>query len=175
MLDSYTVTGGVASAPTTWPSAGQTPFGFDFSANMQVIVSEAWGGQAGMSTASSYSVGAAGALTPVVSALPTTRTSACWLVVAGDHAYMANAMTNDITGFTVGADGALTLLDPSGVSGQAGKAPVDEDVTDDADFLYVVNNGDHSFSIFQINADGSLTKKPDFLGLPSTVSGIVAR
>ena len=39
----------------------------------------------------------------------------------------------------------------------------------------VVNNGDDSFSIFQINANGSLTKKPDFVGLPATATGIVAR
>jgi hypothetical protein len=27
----------------------------------------------------------------------------------------------------------------------------------------------------KINADGSLTKKPDFVGIPTAVSGIVAR
>jgi len=174
-LDTYTVTGDIATGPVIKPSNGQTPFGFDFSANQQVIVSEAWGGQAGMSSTSSYSVSANGDLTTVSGAVPTTRTSACWLVVAGNYAYVANATSGDITGFNVAADGTLTLLDANGVTGQAGKAPVDEDVTDGNDFLYVVNNGDHSFSIFQINANGSLTKKPDFFGLPSTASGIVAR
>lgn len=175
MLDTYVVTGGVADGPMSFPAAGQTPFGFDFSKNQQVIVSEAWGGMAGLSTASSYSLAANGALTPVTAAIPTTRTSACWLVVSKDHAYMANAMTGDITGFNIADDGTLAMMNPNGITGVAGKAPVDEDVTDDDAFLYVVNNGDHSFSIFGINADGSLTKKPDFLGLPSTVSGIVAR
>jgi len=175
MLDTYVVTGGVADGPMSFASAGQTPFGFDFSKNQQVIVSEAWGGMAGLSTASSYSLAANGALTPVTAAIPTTRTSACWLVVSKDHAYMANAMTGDITGFNIADDGALTMMNPNGITGVAGKAPVDEDVTDDDAFLYVVNNGDHSFSIFGINPDGSLSKKPDFVGLPSVVSGIVAR
>jgi len=174
-IDVYTVTGDIASAPVTTPSAGQTPFGFDFTASQKLIVSEAWGGQAMMSSTSSYSIGANGALMTVSGAVASTRTSACWLVVAGDYAYVANATTNDITGYKVAADGTLTLLNANGVTGQAGKAPVDEDVTDANDFLYVVNNGDDSFSIFQINADGSLTKKPDFVGLPATATGIVAR
>jgi len=175
MLSTYTVEADVASGPTVKVSAGQTPFGFAFSANGHAIISEAWGGQANQSSASSYSVGANGFLTTVSSALGTTRTAACWVAVAGDYAYMANAGSSDITGFHVAPDGILTLLDADGVTGQATAAPVDEDVTDDNDFLYVVNNGSHSFSIFQIEADGSLTKRPDFIGLPSTASGIVAR
>jgi 6-phosphogluconolactonase (cycloisomerase 2 family) len=175
VIDTYTVAADIATGPTVTPSAGETPFGFDFSANGHLIVSEAWGGQPNLSSASSYSLGMMGALTPVVSALPTTRTAACWLVVAGDYAYMANAQTNDVTGFQVAADGTLTMLDPDGVTGQAGMGPVDEDVTDDNDFLYVINNGSDSFSIFQINVDGSLTKQPDFMGLPATATGIIAR
>lgn len=175
MLSSFTVKSDIATGPFFTASGGMTPFGFDFSANGQVIVSEAQGGMANMASASSYSLGATGALTPVTSAIATTRTSACWLAVAGDYAYVANAQTDDITGLAIAADGSLTLLDADGVTGQAGDAPVDLDVTDGNDFLYVVNNGDHSFSIFQINADGSLTKKPDFIGLPTTALGIVAR
>lgn len=175
MLGVYTMSADLPTGPLTKVSSSQTPFGFDFSANSQVIVSEAWGGMAGLASTNSYSLDATGVLTAVSGAVPSTRTSACWLVVAGDYAYVANAMTNDITGYKVAADGKLSLLSANGVTAQAGKAPVDEDTTDDNDFLYVVNNGDHSFSIFQINADGSLTKQPDFVGLPSTASGVVAR
>jgi 6-phosphogluconolactonase (cycloisomerase 2 family) len=174
-LVTYTVDGGLATGPIKTASSGQTPFGFDFSANQRLIVSEAWGGQANLSSTSSYSLALDGTLTTVSGAVPTTRTAACWLVVAGTYAYVANAMTNDISGFSIADDGTLKLLNPDGVTGKAGKAPVDEDVTDGNEFLYVVNNGDHSFSIFTINDDGSLTKQPDFLGLPSTASGIVAR
>jgi len=175
LIDTYAVTGGVAAGPVVIPSAGQTPFGFDFTADQRLIVSEAWGGQAGLSSTSSYSLGAAGALVPISGAVPTTRTAACWLVVAGDHAYVANAQTNDITGFTIAPDGSLSLMSPDGVDGQTAGGATDEDVTDDEDFLYVVGNGAHVLSVFQINADGSLTKKPDFEGLPSGVNGLVAR
>ncbi|HVY47754.1 MAG TPA: beta-propeller fold lactonase family protein, partial [Minicystis sp.] len=174
-LDAYTVAADVASGPVTTASAGQTPFGFDFTPDGHLVVSEAWGGMAGQSSVSSYSIDASGALTAVTPALPTTRTAACWLVVSNGFAFVANAQTNDITGLAVAADGGLSLLDPSGVAGQAGMAPVDEDVTDDGAFLYVVDNGSHALSVFAIGADGSLTKKPDFVGIPSTASGIVAR
>lgn len=175
MLATYTVAGGLATGPILKASSGQTPFGFDFSANSQVIVSEAWGGQAGLASTSSYSLADDATLTTVSGAVPSTRTSACWLVVAGEYAYVANAMTNDITGYKIAVEGKLTLLNPDGITGMAGKAPVDEDITDDNKFLYVVNNADHSFSTFEINADGSLKKLPDFMGLPSTASGLVAR
>lgn len=175
-LSSYTVdNNGVAKGPMVKASAGMTPFGFDFSVNGQVVVSEAQGGMAGASTISSYSVGADGSLTTITGALASTRSAACWLVVAGDHAYVANAASNDITALNVAADGALSLLAAGGIAATAGKAPVDEDVTDDNTFLYVVSNGDHAFNVFSINADGSLSKKPDFVGIPSTASGIVAR
>jgi len=38
-----------------------------------------------------------------------------------------------------------------------------------------LSNAAHTISIFQINADGSLAKKPDFTQIPTAVSGIVAR
>jgi len=69
----------------------------------------------------------------------------------------------------------VTLLDPDGISGRAAMGPVDDDVTDGNVFLYVINNSSHAISGFAIEDDGSLTKLPDLGGLPSVVSGIVAR
>ena len=105
----------------------------------------------------------------VTAALGTTRTAACWLVVAGPFAYVANAQTSDVTGLKIGDDGSLSLLDADGITGLAAMGPVDEDVTDGGDFLYVINNGAHAISGFAIEDDGSLTKLPDLTGLPSVV------
>lgn len=175
VIDTYKVTGGVAGAPIVKASAGVTPFGFDFTADQLLLVSEAAGGMPSMSTTSSYSLAPDGTLTTVSGAVPSTRTAACWLVVAGDHAYVANAQTNDITGFDVAPNGSLSLLNADGVTGQTSGGATDEDVSDDGQFLYVVSAGAHVFSVFRIEADGSLTKKPDFVGLPTGVNGIVAR
>jgi len=175
MIDTYVVTNGVASSLMANPSAGQTPFGFAFTANGKLVVSDAAGGMANMTTTSSYSIDAAGKLTAVSPAVPTTRTAACWVAVQDKYAYVANAGTNDITGFSVGADGALTMLNPDGVTGQTKTGATDEDFSDDGKFMYVLTNGAHVFSIFAQNADGSLTKKPDSPSIPTAVSGLVAR
>lgn len=175
VLSTYTVSNGVATGPIVKASAGMTPFGFDFDTAGHLIVSEAAGGMANGSTTSSYSLGGNGMLTTISSAVPTTRSAACWATVAGNFAYVSNAGTSDITGFKIAANGSLTLLDPTGVSGQTASGATDDDATDDNAFLYVVTNAAHVISIFQINADGSLTKKPDFAQIPTAVSGIVAR
>lgn len=174
MIDTFAVAGGVAKAPMVSASAGPTPFGFDFDAAGHLLVSEAAGGAAGMSSASSYTIGADGLLSAISAAVPTGRTAACWLVLAGEHAYVTNG-PGDITGFQVAGDGALSLLDADGVTATTSGGATDEDVTDDGDFLYVMSNGAHVFSIYEINGDGSLTQKPDFAGLPSGVNGVVAR
>src|SRR6516225_8855240 len=56
---------GYAQGPTTIKSAGQTPYGFGFTADGSLIVTEAFGGETGAAAASSYSVAGAGDLTMV--------------------------------------------------------------------------------------------------------------
>ncbi len=97
------------------------------------------------------------------------------MTVAATHAYVTNTKSNTVSAYTVGADGALTLLTTGGVTAQTGKGPIDADVTDGNDVLYALNSGDHTLSVFAIGADGSLTKKPDFAGLPEFATGLVAR
>src|SRR5262249_21200469 len=113
--------------------------------------------------------------TPVSGAVPSSQSAACWLAVSKNHAFVANARTNNVTTYTISADGSLVLSTPSGASGETGMGPIDLAVSDDDKFLYVVNGRDHSMSIFAIGDDGALTKKPDFAGLPSNAVGVVAR
>ena len=61
-----------------------------------------------------------------------------------------DTMSNNISAYTIGADGALTLVG-NGVAGMTGMGPTDEDVTDANEFLYVLNSRDHSISAFAIN------------------------
>jgi len=175
IIDTYAVTNGVAAAPVQSPSAGQTPFGFSFSANQHLIVSEAVGGMPNMTTTSSYSIGSTGVLAPISPAVSMKRTAACWVTVHDKYAYVANAGTSDVTGFAIADDGKLSLLNPDGVTGQTSMGATDEDVSDDGKYLYVVSNGAHVFRIFAINPDGSLSKKPDSPPVPTAISGLVAR
>ena len=75
----YEVThGGRAFGPRVQPSHGQTPFGFAFDRRGDLVVSEAFGGAADLSAASSYALDAQGALTTVSGSVPTTEAAACW-------------------------------------------------------------------------------------------------
>ncbi|MFO0573115.1 MAG: hypothetical protein U1A78_03885 [Polyangia bacterium] len=173
-IDTYTVAAGVPTGPMVQPSKGTTPFGFAFSGNGKLIVSEAFTANPNMGATSSYSLDAAGTLTAVSSSVQSGQTAPCWVAVAGNTAYVTNAQSNNITAYTIGTDGALTLVG-NGASAQTGMGPTDEDVTDNNEFLYVLNSRDHSISAFAINADKTLTKKQDFPGIPQSANGLVAR
>jgi 6-phosphogluconolactonase (cycloisomerase 2 family) len=154
-IDTYAVgADGRASAPVVSPSAGGTPFGFDFDNRGHLLVSEAAG------SASSYAVSGAGA-TVVSGAVATHQGAPCWLVASknGRYAYTANAASGTISGFAVGQDGSLALLDPTGATASLGATshPLDEAFSNDGQFLYNLTDGAHVISAFRVGADGSLT------------------
>ena len=170
-IDTYPVdAAGVAGAPTVSSSAGATPFGFDFDRHGHLLVSEAGG------TASSYDVAASG-VSVITGALATGQAAPCWLVHAGRFAYTANGGSGTISGFRIGRDGSLTLLDASGVTANlgAGSHPLDETVTRHGGrFLYNLTDGLHRITGFRINHDGSLSQVSVTTGLPVGAAGIVA-
>ena len=156
-----------------------TPYGFAFDNRNHAIVSEAFGGAANGSAASSYSVNNAGILTTVSASSPTYQTAACWVAISknGRYAYAANAGSGNITGYSIGRDGSLELLDPSGITGVtgAGSTPTDVAVSSDGKFFYSLDAGTHAFSGFAIGHDGSLTPVGTTTGLVPGSVGIVAR
>jgi 6-phosphogluconolactonase len=170
-IDTYPVdASGVAGPPTVSPSAGTTPFGFDFDRHGHLLVSEAGG------TASSYDVSATG-VSVITGALATGQAAPCWLVHAGRFAYTANGGSGTISGFRIGRGGSLTLLDPSGVTANigAGSHPLDETVTRHGGrFLYNLTDGLHRITGFRINHDGSLSQVDVTAGLPVGAAGIAA-
>ncbi len=173
-LDTYVVGAtGIVAAPSSQASVGVTPFGFAFGAGGQLIVSEAVGGAANASTATSYAVSDTGALAPISSAVPSSQSAACWVAVAGTHAYVSNTKSNNLSTYTVGANGSLTLVG-TGVGATTGMGPTDSAVTPSNDFLYVLDSPDAALSSFAIAGDGTLTAKPDFAGLPQHATGLVA-
>ena len=97
---------GRPGAPVVTPSSGAVPFGFAITRRGDVVVSEA-----GASTVSSYSEGAAGALRTVTASLPVGFGAACWVAVSPDGrlAYTGNA-SGSISGFAIARDGSLTAI-----------------------------------------------------------------
>ena len=174
-LDLYSVDGaGLASAPTVVPSAGQTPFGFEFDARGHLIVSEAFGGEIDASAVSSYDVGT-GTLQVVSPSVPTTETAACWIATTenGRYAYAGNTGSNSISGYRVGNGGSLTLLTPDGRTGVAAGAVTDLAMSAGSRFLYA-RLGDGTVGAYQVRPDGSLEMLAPAPGLPTGAVGLAA-
>jgi len=155
---------GNLGAPIKSASAGPGPFGFQFTPNGAVVVSEA-----GSASASSYTQARDGSLSAVSSSVSNGGQAApCWLIVdsRGRFAYTANAGGSSISGFAIGSDGALTLITPGGRTGDLGSGaqPLDIDFGGDGHFLYVLKNGTGSIGAFAVNSDGTLTPLADTPG-----------
>jgi 6-phosphogluconolactonase (cycloisomerase 2 family) len=179
-LTRYAISSTGAAGPPVWTkSAGPEPFGFDFSSDGTLVVSEAGNHVEDGSSASSYRLGSGGAPLVVSAAVGTTETAACWTAVTpdGSFAYVTNTPDNSISGFAIANDGSLTMLDADGrtaVTG-GGSLPIDLDTSADGKFLYVLTFGTHRIVVYAINADGSLSARPGVAGLPGKANGLVAR
>ena len=137
-----------------------------------MIVSEPFGATptipaAPLSGVSSFLVDASLALEEISVDVPNGRGTACWVAVdpTGRFAYVANNATSDISAYTVGDDGSLTVL-----AAEAGAAELPNDMAvaqaGTSSFLYVLDSGGGQVGGFVINADGSLTGLPAVGGLP---------
>lgn len=179
-ISTYTVSrGGLAEGPNVIASNGATPFGFALTSTNVLIVSEAFGGAADASAASSYTIGADGSLSVVSGSVATTETAACWFVVTKNnrYAYTSNTGSGTISGYSV-RHGALSLLDADGRTGVTGQgtAPIDLALSRDGRFLYSLNSGDETISRFAVRADGSLSSLgTDVANLPDGANGLAAR
>lgn len=167
MIDVYSVdANGVASAPNSQPSAGQTPFGLDFGHRGLLVVSEAFGGGAGQASASSYRVGRDGTIEVVTATLGNTQTAACWAAVSKDglFAYTSNTPSGTISGYRIDpTDGSLSLVDADGRTAvtNPGDRPLDIAFNHNGRYLYVLNSGVGTVGAYAIGADGSLTHLGD--------------
>jgi 6-phosphogluconolactonase (cycloisomerase 2 family) len=159
-------------------SAGSTPFGFAVSRD-RLIVSEANGGSPLASSASSYEVDDDGELEVVTPVASTHQTAACWAATTPDgrFAYVANAGSASLTGYSVDPEGGLALLQADGLSASTGPGsrPLDVTVSRDGRFLYVLTPGIQAVTGFAVAADGALAPLGATPGIPGTATGIVAR
>ncbi len=157
----YDVVDGYAQAPQVRDSNGMTPFGFAFDRHDNLIVSEAFGGAVGASATSSYELdGAAFPLEVVSPSVNVGQTAACWVVVTsnGRYAYVTNTGSSTITGFSIARNGALTVLNPDGVTARTGNgsAPGDMAASPNGRFLFTLSANVGTISSYRIRDDGSL-------------------
>lgn len=162
------------------PAVGPGTFAVVFAPNGAALVSET--GPAGGSNASAISSYAAlpnGTLSPVSASVPTQGAATCWQAVTPDgrFVYTSNSATSTISGFAIGADGALTPL-PGTVAATlpTGSTNLDTAISSDGKFIFTLDSGTGLVSIFGINEDGSLTSLGDAGGLSAAAgfNGIAA-
>ena len=170
MIDTYIVhKNGVASAPTTHASAGAGPYGFAFTDNNKLVVSEA-----AANALSSYAVSDHGKLRTISSSIPTSGTgnTPCWVAIndQGTFAYSGNAGTGTISSYMISHNGALSLLKSAAAT--VSPPSLDLAFSKNSQFLYVLNGG--SITGFKVSHDGSLSQVTSASGVPASAAGLVA-
>lgn len=170
---------GVANAPVSHSSHGATPFGFAIDKRDHMIVSEAHGGPNSSSALSSYEVEEDGGLRLITGSAPTNQLAACWVVITQNDklAFTSDTASGVITGFQLGRDGGLTILNAQGVSARtgSGSSPTDLALSENSRFLFSLNPGAGNIAGWRIAEDGSLLFTGVAQGIPASASGLAAR
>jgi 6-phosphogluconolactonase len=153
-------------------SVGNTPFGFDFSRDLYMIVSNAEMGAAGAGTGTSYVIGGNGKIKDINGAVPDHEGAPCWVATTkyGRFAYMTNNGSNNISSYYVAPWGGLYLVESD--AGETGTGPLDVVVAANNYYVYTLNSGTHNISGFYRILFGKLGKIGTSDGLPSSATGL---
>jgi 6-phosphogluconolactonase len=172
VIDTYVVgSKGVANPPTTTASNSAGPYGFAFTQQGYLVLSEAAAG-----TLSSYSVSDDGSLRTLSGSIPDFGIAPCWVAVSpdGDFVYTSNAHGGTISGYEVSGTGTLSLF--SSVASKALTPTLDLafGMSDNyhSQFLYVLDGS--SITSFQAYQDGSIAQYATVGGLPASATGLAA-
>jgi 6-phosphogluconolactonase len=170
VIDTYTVSrGGVASPSAIVPSNGGGPYGFVFTSQGYLLLTEA-----GTGSVSSYAVSDSGSLRTLSGAIPDFGLAPCWIAVTrdGTHAYTSNAHGGTISGYDVSATGTLSLF--SSVAAKTSIPTLDLAFSSNDQYLYVLNGG--QITSFQVYPDGSIYQVSTTAagGLPASTTGLAA-
>lgn len=167
---------GLPAEATTYEAAGLTPYGFDFAGDV-LVVTEAFGGEAGAAAASSYAV-EGGRLRPVTPSLGNTRSEVCWAITAADgrHVWVTNFGDGTISRYAVGDDGSLELADAVAATTVEGMKGIrDAARSADGRFFYALDADAHRVFAYRVGDEARLEPIGSANGLPGTVAGLAAR
>ncbi|MCI0434149.1 MAG: 3-carboxymuconate cyclase, partial [Gemmatimonadetes bacterium] len=160
-------------------SAGMTPFGFGFTANGLLVVSEAFGGAAGQSRVSTYRIESGGDVIAVDPLVADFQSAACWIVITSDgrFTYTINTASNNLSGFRIRPNGTLELLNADGVTATSDAGPIDAALSRGSNaYLYVLNAGGGSITAYAVAGNGALTPIAGGVsGLPAGTNGLAAQ
>ena len=157
------------------PSAGKTPYGFDF-AGETLVVTEAFGGAVGAAAASSYRFAGA-ALETVSASVADGRSEVCWAVASADGrtVWVTNFGDGTVSRYSIDADGRLTLADPIAAHTTLGKKGIrDAARSGDGRSFYALDADARRIFGWSVDDAGALTPTGSTDGLPATVAGLAA-
>jgi 6-phosphogluconolactonase (cycloisomerase 2 family) len=171
---------GTTNQGTTQQFNGLTPSGFALGNGGRVFVSEAGNGGVNASTISSFEISSVGDLQPISNSVPSLQTGGSSLALSnnGQFGFVANGNSGTLTGFRVGSDGSINLLNPDGVTADVGvgSSPIELAFSDSSGSLFTLNSGTNELSTFRMGDDGSLSLfGTNLTGLPSGVNGLAAQ
>jgi 6-phosphogluconolactonase len=168
---------GMPGPARTIDSQGPTPYGFAFTADGTLVVTEASRAEKGAAAASSYRVDG-DAITPVTASVGNGRSEICWAVVSNDgrYAFTTNFADGAVSRYAIGPDGSLTLDDATaGVTTDGQPGLRDEDLSDDGAFLYAIDADQGRIVGWSVDEGGHLSMLGAWDGVPTTVAGLAAR
>jgi 6-phosphogluconolactonase len=158
-------------------SEGPTPYGFAFTSDGTLVVTEAFGAEKGAAAASSYAI-EDGSLVVRTSSVGNGRSEICWAVVTPDDrfAFTTNFADGAVSRYAIDAGGSLSLEDATaGISVDGMPGLRDEDITSDGRFLYAIDADGSRIYGWSVDAEGALEPVGSWDELPATVAGLAAR
>ena len=146
---------------------GNGPYGFAFTGENNLIVSEA-----ATNTLSSYVLSDMGTLRTISGAMPTFGNAPCWVAIndAGSFVYTSDAHGGTLSTFALSGTGGLNLL--SSKEAQLNTPTLDLAFSKHSQFLYALNSG--SITGFKVFNDGSLWQVTSVNSVPASASGLAA-
>jgi 6-phosphogluconolactonase len=173
----YQVTSeGTFGDSSTIASEGPTPYGFAFTSDGILVVTEAFRAEKGAAAASSYAI-EDGSLVVRTSSVGNGRSEICWAVITPDDrfAFTTNFADGAVSRFAIDPDGSLSLDDATaGISVDGMPGLRDEDLTSDGRFLYAIDADGGRIYGWSVEAEGALEPVGSWNDLPATVAGLAA-
>src|SRR5215218_8751518 len=158
--------GRLSPSPVVNPSATPVPFAFTFDPAGRLV-----SGEAGLSSVTTYTIGADGHLINPQS-LTDGQVALCWVVRVGDFYYVSNTGSNTLSGYRIDAAGRPTLVTPTGVVATTPPGPID--LATSGGFLYAQTGTTGTVEEYRVEGDGRLTRLGSAAGLPPGMEGIAA-
>lgn len=165
--------GALLSVPTTPPNPNPAPV--EAAPGALAIAPNAkhvYVGNSGTDKVTTFTIEASGALTLIPQTAGTVNPvsvngsdpAAIAITQNRQFLYAANSGSNNVTAFSIGATGLVSLITPSGANtnpiSTGGTTPKGMAISPNGSFLYVANSGSHNVTVFQIGTNGLLTLVP---------------